>query len=1138
MQEKHLQDIFDTIPMSAIFWDMDFNMLFCNQEYLRTLKLKDKQTLKENFLTLMPEYQPDGTKSSEKFAALSRELAKNGKAVYEWAHHDADGNLIIFDVTTVYGEYMGIPGFFSYSKDLSEVAAAQADRQKAQEANEQMLSMFDSLPIAMMFWDNDFNLLYCNDEAALATPASDAKDFRENFFDYVPELQPCGTPSKQKAAMLLNKAKLRGRIDFEWSQLDTAGNITLLIVTAVTATYKGNDGVFVFCTPRNFAEVRADLIKAQEANEQIRSYINIQLMAMLDTLPITAFFIDTNFNILFCNQACVTVTGAPSKEVFQQEYINYLPEYQPCGTPSAQKIVQLMSEVRQKGKLTFALDNYTAAGNVVTADATAAVGVYEGRDGVFIFGDSPQLDAAKQDVQKAMASNEQMRAMLDTIPVAMAFIDKNFNILYTNKKSAAAVGAASKQEFIDNFTTYIPRYQPCGTLSSERMTSLMAEVLETGRADFEWTYQDTDGNPVPVESTAVMGEYMGEAVAFVYSTDVRKIKAVEERLQFIFDTTPLMIDYWDKDGNCIDCNQFSVDFYELESKDEYKDKFLYLMPPLQPDGSLSRRTWLNNIHTTFSEGQMNFPFVAQKKNGDPVYFDVLSFSLKLNDEPVVATFARNVTETAQKEIALANSEAKSRFLARMSHEIRTPLSVVLGIAQIELQNPNLPDHLGESFLKIHDSATMLLNLVNDILDLSKVEAGKMQLTESPYEIVSLVGDIVNLHTMLRGGKNITFKLDVCENLPVSLIGDFIRIKQILNNLLSNAFKYTDTGTVELILRAEPKDGHVELLATVRDTGMGMDADQLERLFSDYSRFHERERPATIGTGLGMAIVHSLVQLMNGKIDIDSQVGVGTSITLRIPQTVSGTEVLGQARAGHMQKLNQSARSKENDLKFTPGPMPYGKVLVVDDLEANLYVVRGLLANYSLQVETCISGCKAIEKIKSGNSYDIIFMDQMMPGLNGTETMHMLREHGYTGPIVALTANAILGQAEEFIQQGFDGFISKPISTRHLDAVLVKFIKDKYPEGDFINNVAGKLRTSFTNTQKNAIQDMRAAFATGDYETIHRKAYSLKGLATLIGEDHLVKAAAHLEELVRSNRITSHDFGPLEAELQIVLDKFM
>ncbi|MCL2248180.1 MAG: ATP-binding protein [Oscillospiraceae bacterium] len=503
--------------------------------------------------------------------------------------------------------------------------------------------------------------------------------------------------------------------------------------------------------------------------------------------------------------------------------------------------------------------------------------------------------------------------------------------------------------------------------------------------------------------------------------------------------------------------------------------------------------------------------------------------------------------------AEASNHAKTRFLARMSHEIRTPITSVMGISEIQLQSLNHPPETEESFAKIYDSSNVLLGIVNDILDLSKIEAGKLELLSEEYEVATLISDAVAPYIAHLEHKSAAFALDVDENLPICLIGDALRIKQIVNNILSNAFKYTESGTVTLSLGAERvNDDKTTLTITIQDTGLGMTPEQLSALFGDFTRFHG-SKGSIIGTGLGMPIVYSLTQFMGAEIDVKSEVGKGTTVSVRIPQGSAGTEVIGSETAQSLQRLEMSSTSVEKWFKFTPEPMPYGKVLIVDDVDANLYVVKGLLAFFSINAETCESGYEAIEKIKSDNKYDIIFMDQMMPGMNGTETMQKLRDMGYNEPIVALTANALIGQADEFIKNGFDGFISKPVQTTQLNTILHKFIVDKQSQetieeakkavtqndiSEYQNSekVQSRLRIDFARRHRGKVGEIKNSISSGDIETAHRLAHTLKGTAGLIYETALSDIAQQIENILANGETpTDEQLTTMENELARVIE---
>ena len=401
----------------------------------------------------------------------------------------------------------------------------------------------------------------------------------------------------------------------------------------------------------------------------------------------------------------------------------------------------------------------------------------------------------------------------------------------------------------------------------------------------------------------------------------------------------------------------------------------------------------------------------------------------------------------QRIAADTANKAKSYFLSTMSHEIRTPMNAVLGITEIQLMNEELNPDIRADFERIYNAGYLLLGIINDILDLSKVEAGKLELTPGKYDVASMISDTAQLNVLRIGSKLIEFELDVDEALPATMFGDNLRIKQVLNNLLSNAFKYTDKGTVTMTIRIDTDDctgDDVILIISVSDTGRGMTREQLDCIFDDYSRFNIEFGHTVEGTGLGMSITNNLVKLMNGDISVESEPGKGTEFTISIPQSRIGTETLGIEMVDNLRLFRTSSRARIRRAQIVFEPMPYGKILIVDDVDSNVYVAKGLMAPYELNIESADRGIAAIEKIKSGNVYDVIFMDHMMPEMDGIEATKRIRDLGYTEPIVALTASAVAGQVDMFLSNGFDDYISKPIDIRQMNIIMNKYIRDKQP----------------------------------------------------------------------------------------------
>jgi len=395
-------------------------------------------------------------------------------------------------------------------------------------------------------------------------------------------------------------------------------------------------------------------------------------------------------------------------------------------------------------------------------------------------------------------------------------------------------------------------------------------------------------------------------------------------------------------------------------------------------------------------------------------------------------------ENARTEADQAN-RSKSEFLATMSHEIRTPLNAIIGLTQVQLQEKNMPRENFEALEMIYASGSNLLKIINDILDLSKVETGVLELTPEVYDVPSLINDTVQLNIVRIGHKKIEFILKVNESLPSKILGDSLRVKQILNNLISNAIKYTNEGFVKLTVTHTVDGDDLTLHFQVEDSGIGIAAEDQKRLFSEYTRFSADEDVLTEGTGLGLPITKKLAEMMGGEITVHSERGDGSEFTVTVMQKAVDCQPIGPdvvERLQHFTFFDDSHALSQID--YTN--MAHGRILVVDDVDINLYVAEAVLKPYNLNVDLVSSGFAAIENIENGKTYDIIFMDHMMPDMDGIEATEKLREMGYNGAIIALTANALVGNDVMFAQHGFDGFIPKPIDIQDLDKVISKYIK--------------------------------------------------------------------------------------------------
>jgi signal transduction histidine kinase/FixJ family two-component response regulator/HPt (histidine-containing phosphotransfer) domain-containing protein len=420
---------------------------------------------------------------------------------------------------------------------------------------------------------------------------------------------------------------------------------------------------------------------------------------------------------------------------------------------------------------------------------------------------------------------------------------------------------------------------------------------------------------------------------------------------------------------------------------------------------------------------------------------------------IAATFIARPFKRAEELALVAESasEAKSHFLANMSHEMRTPLNAIIGFSELELgkeKDADIKSETWTSLEKIYSSGVTLLGLINDILDISKIESGKFELVPVNYDMPSLLNDTVVLNIVRVGSKPIVFKLDIDENLPARLFGDELRIKQILNNLLSNAFKYTKEGEVVLKIRCRRDSEGVWMTCNISDTGSGIREEDLGRLFGEYNQVDTKSNRHIEGTGLGLAITKRLVEMMGGSIVVKSEYGKGSTFTVRMLQGFVNDDVIGRELAGNLKEFRYTMARQDRNKQLVRRHLPYATVLVVDDVATNLDLARGIMKPYGMTVDCVNSGPAAIERIRGGEPrYNAVFMDHMMPGMDGIEAVRIIRneidsDYARTVPIIALTANAIIGNEEIFLANGFQDFLTKPIDIMKLNEAIDRWVRDK------------------------------------------------------------------------------------------------
>jgi signal transduction histidine kinase/CheY-like chemotaxis protein/PAS domain-containing protein len=878
---------------------------------------------------------------------------------------------------------------------------------------------------------------------------------------------------------------------------------------------------------------------------------------------------------------------------------------------------------------------------------------------------------------KMREADERMQIMFDATPLGANFFSMDGSIIDCNKEMVRLFDMPNKQEYLERFSELSPEYQPDGRVSAEKGPEMAKIAFEKGYCRFEWLHQKLNGEPIPCEVTFIRIKYKDDFIVVGYVHDLRELKAMLNEIhreneksqamahwyESILNAIPLPISVTDADTkwtfinteiekylditlkdaigkpcsnwganicNTEDCgiacakrgqkqayfsqgdSSYQVDTAVLKDLDEKTMGYvevvhditnLKLMAKKQADTEAAKHILENILNGIDAQIYVTVPHTGEilfvnnymknhfKIEGDCIGKFCYKLFLKdmdgicdfcpcyqLDKEPnsTVAWEMRNpitnrvyhntdryiewidgtmvhlqqsvdVTELIDaKEMAEAGSRAKSEFLAKMSHEMRTPMNAVIGMAEIALREKEL-DAARRHVFTIKQAGSNLLAIINDILDLSKVESGKLEIVSDYYPFSSLANDVISIIRMRAMDSQLRFAANIDSNIPNELYGDETRVRQILINILGNAVKYTQEGFVSFTVTGEFVDEEtINLSIEVTDTGRGIKREDIGKLFSEYSQVDAARNKGIEGVGLGLAIARRLLEMMGGEINVNSEYGKGSVFTVRLPQkfrsgeklaTVeepSGKsvivfeqrEIYARSVAGTVENLGVSCDTASDGAEFREkiagkaytfifiaprlymenkgsiaerSPLsktvllaefgeavpdaglsilampaysipiadalngsadvysyrgsdglsaaftaPEARVLVVDDIRTNLTVAEGLLLPYGMRVDLCKSGAEAINAALAGR-YDLILMDHWMPEMDGIEAAKRIRDLGYEDgyyrsvPIIALTANAISGVQNMFLENGFNGFLAKPIDTAKLDAVLGKWI---------------------------------------------------------------------------------------------------
>lgn len=532
---------------------------------------------------------------------------------------------------------------------------------------------------------------------------------------------------------------------------------------------------------------------------------------------------------------------------------------------------------------------------------------------------------------------------------------------------------------------------------------------------------------IPAIPGSTMTQFLGVVVLYMAITANNRSKInIANMSEFIYYSLSVPVLVYDAQGYLQIANDEAAKYLDIDRNQMSRDNIRLGMHFEIDDSNIFEFEGMNHTVDCVCIRSREYCNLAVNKIQDR-YDDIIGYIIIVTD---LSERMKNMQrlEEAKQEAESAN-RSKSAFLANMSHEIRTPMNAILGFSELALKKDD-PASVREYVQDIKNSCLNLLAVINDILDISKLDSGKAELSCSNYRSAALLQEVYHIIDIQARKKGLLFEMNADSGIPNELYGDKTRVRGILINILSNAVKYTEQGSVIFNVRMTAKDDDfVTLEFSVKDTGIGLKKSSMEHLFDSFSRFDAQRNSNIEGTGLGLAIVNGYVKLMGGTIDVDSVYGQGSTFTVTLSQKIVDNAPLS---------LTNSAMQESNDLNIDEITIKDTRVLVTDDNHINLKVIKNTLEYYGLEVDTAASGAEAIQLCEQ-NVYDLIFMDQMMPVMDGIETMKHLREIKVSAKIIALTANAILGVRDELLEKGFDEYLSKPIQFRELDKILKRFI---------------------------------------------------------------------------------------------------
>ncbi len=890
-------------------------------------------------------------------------------------------------------------------------------------------TFLDSAPQCISCWNENYESVYCNKAYLDLFKIPDVATFTSNHQTLYPEQQPSQKISTDVLREYMQLAFLEGQAQGAFVFADSNDKEIVANINFTRVEHENEKYLLCTLTPMPSAKVpHSD--QSPESQDMLAREI-------MHTSVLGSTLWNEDLQLLDCTNKRLELFGV-SKEEFISTFFTFSPEFQPDGSPSYETLRGYLQQAFDEGYCNFTWTYIGKDGAPFFIRIALVCINLQGKKYVLSYTSDKNMHELP--INSTINSYERMELLLKHLPIGVDLWNKDMELIDCNEATLHLFGVKSKEEYVKIFYSLFPEFQPNGMRSKDLIPYYLQQAFEHGETRFEWMLVDANGEDFPIETKIVRTKNGDEDIVVVYYKDLREvrenIRKAEQRLadiNNILDSAPYAINIWDKTPKPVECNLATLSLYGFKSREDYLENFHKTIPEKQKDG----RIMAHVFHQRFTEAiETGYAYdegeLINIKDNRPFSVEITLKKLIINGEEKIISYLNDVSvqkamlaEIADSHLELTiardeaekNSRIKGEFLANMSHEIRTPMNGILGLLHI-LALTKMEEQQRFYVDKIIYSAESLLRIINDILDFSKIEAGKLEMEHVAFSLADLQEELRTLFAPKFLEKNIHGEIFSENILDTKLIGDPLRLKQVFINLIGNAIKFTENGSVNVSIdNVTHENPHTVCYHfSVEDTGIGLSEEQRSRLFKAFAQADTSTTRKYGGTGLGLAISKRIVEMMQGSIGVESEVGKGSRFFFH-----AVFELEEETQVSTEENVQVESDTSSHSLNET------GKILLVEDNEINQLIAVELISSQGHSVDVANNGYEAVQMVNRGN-YDIVFMDIQMPVMDGLTAARTIRgnERFTQLPIIAMSAHAMTGDKEISLNNGMNDHLSKPI----------------------------------------------------------------------------------------------------------------